>query len=383
MFDSPLFDTAIALITLYLLFSQLTLSFVELPAGFLNTRGKYLYDHLALALGPAAHAAFYAAPSIQALMLPQSQKSPLLRSFIAGWPAYISETLFAQTIIAWVSSLAPAATPPLPGIQQFGTGLALMAPSSFKGLLETLYINATATATAPIGTATAEEQSKALQTNLEGWFHDFGERMTGWYKRDNRKYLFIAGFLVALLADVDTVRLSRFIADSSNSEARATLVAAGVKAAQEAAPPDITYKPTDSAEAQKYQQQRQAKWDSVLIAGNKELQTTLAAVPKVGLPLGFLRWNDHSTVRNSKTGNYEWAPSADDYQMPDYARRRKLDPTTGKSSLLSSEAWLWPIGGWLLTAFAMMLGAPFWFETLVKFINIRNVGIKPAKADDN
>ncbi|MBO0356838.1 hypothetical protein J0X19_02675 [Hymenobacter sp. BT186] len=417
MFDSPLLDTAIALITLYLLFSQLTLSLVELPAGFLNTRGNYLYNHLALALGPVAHQAFYAAPAIQALMLPQSQKSLVVRSFVHGWPAYISETLFAQTIIGWVSGLAPAATPPLPSIKQFEAGLALMAPSTFKGLLEMLYLNATATSAAisPTGSLTPEEQSKALQTNLEGWFHDFGERMTGWYKRDNRKYLFMAGLVVALLADVDTVRLSRFLADSNHAEARAELVTAGVAATHGTAPPDIIYNPTDSIKAQQYQQQRQKTWDTLLLAANTELRNTLAAVPKVGLPLGLLRWTDHTidtvykaaardttTMKTAVTVNgqptyrrvaarapaqdsvatYQWAASADDYGMPKYAQRWTLDPITGKVGHPVNWSWLLPIGGWLLTAFAMMLGAPFWFETLIKFINVRNVGIKPAKADE-
>ncbi|GGF04812.1 hypothetical protein [Hymenobacter cavernae] len=386
MFDSPLFDTAIALITLYLLFSQLTLSLVELPAGFLNTRGKYLHDRLLKALGSQAHAAFYAAASVQSLMLPRDQKSPLVRRFVSEYPAYISETLFAQTIIAWVSSLAKNAVPALPNpatpIDQFKAGLAFLTDPSFKELLETLYLNAIATAASTANPATPEEQGVALQKNVEGWFHDFGERMTGWYKRDNRKYLFWAGFLVAVLADVDTVRLSRFIADSSNAKARLALVEMGTKASQGEAPAGVTYNVTNLEEAKLYEQQRQIRLDTLLARGSRNLQNTLAAVPQVGLPLGFLRWTDHSTVRNSKTGKYEWAPSADDYQMPGYAQRRKLDPATGSSSPLSPQ-WsrLWPIGGWLLTAFAMMLGAPFWFETLAKFINIRNVGVKPASAN--
>ena len=35
--------------------------------------------------------------------------------------------------------------------------------------------------------------------------------------------------------------------------------------------------------------------------------------------------------------------------------------------------------GWLLTAIAVSLGAPFWFDTLSKFINIRAAGTKPQK----
>ena len=35
--------------------------------------------------------------------------------------------------------------------------------------------------------------------------------------------------------------------------------------------------------------------------------------------------------------------------------------------------------GWLLTAIALSMGAPFWFDTLNRFMNIRNAGRVPVK----
>jgi hypothetical protein len=40
MFDIPFFNSIISLVTLYLIFSQLALSLVELVTGPLNTRGN-------------------------------------------------------------------------------------------------------------------------------------------------------------------------------------------------------------------------------------------------------------------------------------------------------------------------------------------------------
>ena len=37
--------------------------------------------------------------------------------------------------------------------------------------------------------------------------------------------------------------------------------------------------------------------------------------------------------------------------------------------------------GWLLTAAALTLGAPFWFDLLNQFINLRGAGSKPARED--
>ncbi len=390
VFDNPFFGTVIAIVTLYLVFSQLTLSLIELPAGFLNSRGRYLYNHLQKALGPIANAAFYGAAPIKSLEMASKLK---WRDTISTKPAYVSETLFAQTIVAWVMGKAPAGAAPLSAIQQFKTGLdtlsgtvgqggAVQADVDFTALLQTLYTNATATA-APA------DQSQALQKNLEAWFHEFGERMTGWYKRDQRWPLFWVGLAVAVLADVDTVRLARFLADSGNAKARMALVEAGAQAAREPAPTGPVYNPNDPVEARRYQL-RQDRWDSLAATANRDFRASLAAVPAVGLPLGPVRWANHDTVSGyepaappAKPGLkkvYKWAPAADDFGLPPYAQRWQLDKKTGNVSF-PLGALLRMIGGWLLTAFAMMLGAPFWFDTLCRFVNIRNVGIKPAKAD--
>jgi hypothetical protein len=42
--------------------------------------------------------------------------------------------------------------------------------------------------------------------------------------------------------------------------------------------------------------------------------------------------------------------------------------------------WLQRILGWIFTAIAVSLGAPFWFDTLNRFVNIRNAGNVPEKA---
>jgi hypothetical protein len=45
----------------------------------------------------------------------------------------------------------------------------------------------------------------------------------------------------------------------------------------------------------------------------------------------------------------------------------------------SLVAWLGRLFGWLLTILAVSLGAPFWFDLLNKFINIRSSGKSPKE----
>ena len=40
--------------------------------------------------------------------------------------------------------------------------------------------------------------------------------------------------------------------------------------------------------------------------------------------------------------------------------------------------WALMFAGWILTAFAGLMGAPFWFDSLQRLVNVRNAGPKPA-----
>ncbi len=41
---------------------------------------------------------------------------------------------------------------------------------------------------------------------------------------------------------------------------------------------------------------------------------------------------------------------------------------------------IFSIPGWLLSALAITMGAPFWFDILNKFVNVRNAGPKPPSS---
>ena len=41
---------------------------------------------------------------------------------------------------------------------------------------------------------------------------------------------------------------------------------------------------------------------------------------------------------------------------------------------------MWSLLGWIITAFAISLGAQFWFDLLTKFVNLRAAGPKPERA---
>lgn len=60
-----------------------------------------------------------------------------------------------------------------------------------------------------------------------------------------------------------------------------------------------------------------------------------------------MRWRAR---RYAHPAAYEWAPAADDFGMPPYARRWQLDAQTGPARLAHGFRGLLDIlGGWLLT----------------------------------
>ena len=48
----------------------------------------------------------------------------------------------------------------------------------------------------------------------------------------------------------------------------------------------------------------------------------------------------------------------------------------------TAASWLAKIVGLVLTGFALSLGAPFWFDLLGKFMNLRGAGPKPPRTPE-
>ena len=145
-----------------------------------------------------------------------------------------------------------------------------------------------------------------VQQNIEEWFEDSMERLSGWYKRRTQVVIFALAIGVSIAMNVDSIRLV------SSLYRDATVRAAAVAAAQR-----VAAQPSD-------------------IAGNqaqKELE-------QLNLPIG-------------------WA----DPQLPS-----ANDPV----------GWFFKVVGLFLTAFAVAQGAPFWFDTLNKLVNVRSTGEPPT-----
>ena len=159
------------------------------------------------------------------------------------------------------------------------------------------------------------DQAKA---NIEAWFNASMDRVSGWYKRRTQAILFVLGLVAAVALNIDAINVTKALVDDKS------LRDAVVAEAQHTVGAGL-----DAAQA-------------TPVAKLKETLTT------VGFPIGW---------------------PARQFQRCDAGACAQV-----------FDGWILAqvLIGWLITAFATTLGAPFWFDVLSKFVAIRSSGKPPV-----
>lgn len=152
---------------------------------------------------------------------------------------------------------------------------------------------------------------------LEQWFQDSMDRLSGRYKRKNQAISFIIGLILAGIFNVDTIAIAKILAHNKNARDQLASMAVEKYATLDAGQLAQAGKTTEFVDNIK------SGLDStsfVLGLGYPDPKLSLEH-PGVALPLTLL--------------------------------------------------------GWLITALAISLGAPFWFDLLGRLIQLRGTGPKP------
>lgn len=168
-----------------------------------------------------------------------------------------------------------------------------------------------------------------LRTGVATWYDFAMDRVSGLYKRDMKYLSVLVGILIAIAFNADSVSVTRALWEDPTLRASMVAVAQAELNKPAKTAPDA---PAPTAE----------ELNKEMTDLQQKVTTANAALKP--LPIG---WNAEALT--------------------------KSDLTT----------WIERIIGWLVTGLAVSLGAPFWFDLLDKFMNIRGTGDKPAKASDS
>src|SRR5262249_6510362 len=413
MFGSSFLDVVIGLIFIYLVVSLVCSAANEVLEGWLKNRATDLERGIRemFGLGPNQKGPdekelmqqLYDNPMINGLFkgkYGQGAKGKWQR--LAAWlgkgpnlPSYIPARNFALAMmdIATIHGAPPVASPPL-GISSPPDGIA-SAPSGATGATPpTPQSNVTITLTAippappapgqPGNRLTVlrngvvdnkilpEQVKSALLTlidaagndvakareNIENWFNSSMDRVSGWYKRRTQLIILILGLLIAAGANVDSIVIVRHL--STDKSLRDSLVSAAQEyakanpapapanpSATPAASPVATPAPPAAANSSAASAAYCSQGDACRNNPNSpecRVEKNLCLIKKQGLPIGW------------------YTTQAD--VVPPFPPHGPLTP------------WLVKLLGWVVTALAVSLGAPFWFDMLNKIIVVRST-VKP------
>jgi hypothetical protein len=320
MFSMPILDVAIGLCFLFLLLGLICSTVNEMIAGWLKTRATFLERGVSRLLGNDA--------AIKAEILKHPMIASLGKDDGSGLPSYIPAARFATALLDVVS----------------GKGSALTDVAAVRAGVEAKLNPELRTALTALLDASRDDAA-LLRKNMEQWFDDGMSRVSGWYKRNAQRNLLFLSIGVTLVMNADTLAVARTL--WTNQALRAAVVAeAQVRAAKkppEEALPMVEYPDPNDATASE--------------------PRNLPSSPTEALS------TEEQRLLGELTGwNSDWAKLSAAWKAGNWF-------STGLLIFLGHLA------GWIITAVAVSLGAPFWFDTLNKFMNVRAGGRPPAGSD--
>lgn len=184
------------------------------------------------------------------------------------------------------------------------------------------------------------------QQRLEAWYEQSMNRVSGWYKRTSQIRIYVLAAAVTLVINADTLKILDAL---WNNPTRSALLVEHAKGRLEKGRPD--------AEGQSSTANEKA--------------------------------NDATASKSAQTPEKDVITPQEKQllgQVAGWQGDRYSDRPQHKTAA-DFGLWIWyllknRLGGWLITMLAVSLGAPFWFDTLSRFMNVRSAGKPPDQSSD-
>jgi hypothetical protein len=223
--------------------------------------------------------------------------------------------------------------------------------------------------------------------NVEDWFNSTMDRLSGWYKRWAQVWAFAIGFTIALLFNVDSLYMAQQLwRNPATRLAAATYIQNYVETNAKNSQPEDTVLSAVQGDIQKLNFPVGWKQGAIITAKADEKYAT----ENFSVAGGFLATgNTDFTSKATKLFSANGPAKLLFFTATDMAGIcvKNLD-ANGTVQPLCYEikdaprdlgGVLSKLAGCLVTALAALQGAPFWFDTLKKIVNVRSTGANPIE----
>jgi hypothetical protein len=194
-----------------------------------------------------------------------------------------------------------------------------------------------------------------IRANVEEWFKNNMDRLTGWYKRRTLVATFFIAILIAIIANVDSINLTTRLWREPD------LRVAILKNLESIITQDINAN-LNAGQVINIQQQ----------------------FSDVSLPVGWI--GSSAIITNAQTVNVpQTMPGlctlfpSNDQMVYGVLVSNRCYRLTNVPQMTDVTGWLLKLLGFIITAVAGSQGSSFWFDILKKIINVRLTGIRPVE----
>jgi hypothetical protein len=379
MLGSKILDVAIGLIFVYIIVSIICTAVREGIETWLKTRAAYLEHGIRVLLqdgtGEKLAKDLYEHPLIDGLFMgkykPGSTNTTDRPVHGGNLPSYIPSKSFASALL----DLAARGPVKEGSVDRYGPPISLDAIR--RNVTRTIPGNTKVQRIILHAVDTAEGDLDKAQKAIEDWYDSSMDRVSGWYKRSTQYILLCIGLVVAVGMNIDSVAVVDQLYRSDAQ--REAVVAAATRAAERYNAANSTTTTTDTT------------------------GTTAPAKPVPGAPSGAAPPTTTPATTGTATAGGTTTAAADDKKKKNEAAAQALggkgtpydDAKAALADLHLPIGWdkaslyfhcppkgkflhdaVYPWLGWILTAIAASLGAPFWFDILNKVMVIRST-VKP------
>lgn len=164
-----------------------------------------------------------------------------------------------------------------------------------------------------------------FKNRVQDWYDDVMDRATAWYRNNTKRLLVGIGFSLAVIFNADTIAIYQRLSANPDELEKVIVLA--------------------EAFAEKNDSLETYEIDTLLRNRLKSVELLKKQLEAVENPLG-LGWESQKVLNEMTIGN-----------------------------------WLIKLFGWIVTALAISLGAPFWFDLLKKLVSIRQTVAKTVQKE--